>query len=109
MQELGDTHGWDQFIPARPDTHRFWHWGYVTGGLNRGYKIRDLWEEMELNGVQPTETSCILALYHSMKARRLNDAAFYFDQLRMGGNQPTVSASPAPCTIPTRPFLPSGC
>ncbi|KAK9868513.1 hypothetical protein WJX84_000963 [Apatococcus fuscideae] len=66
MQELGDTHG--------------------------GYKIRDLWEEMELNGVQPTETSCILALYHSMKARRLNDAAFYFDQLRMGGNQPTLRA-----------------
>ncbi|KAK9818471.1 hypothetical protein WJX74_007185 [Apatococcus lobatus] len=62
------------------------------GDFNRGFKIRDLWEEMELNGVQPTETMCLLALYHAMKGRRLNDAAYYFDQLRDGGHQPTLRA-----------------
>ncbi len=56
----------------------------------RAYKIRDVFEEMDLNGVAPQAMTFFRAMFACMKARRLGDTLYYWDRMQRSGIQPDV-------------------
>ncbi len=61
----------------------------------RAYKIRDILEEMHLDGVAPNVDTYFRAMFASMQARRLGDALFYWEDMRKHGIQPDVRSAAA--------------
>ncbi|KAK9820022.1 hypothetical protein WJX72_005221 [[Myrmecia] bisecta] len=54
----------------------------------KAYKIRDVWDEMELDGVAPNFETCYVSLFSCTKAKRLGDTLFYFNEMKRFGIQP---------------------
>lgn len=53
--------------------------------------IRDVWDEMYANGITPNFDTYYLSIFHSMKARRLEDTLFFYDNMKKAGIEPDVS------------------
>ena len=56
----------------------------------RAYKIRDIFEEMTLDGVPKNVDTYFRAMFASMQARRLGDALYYWENLKRSGISPDV-------------------
>ena len=67
----------------------------------RAYKIRDILEEMHLDGVVPNVDTYFRAMFASMQARRLGDALFFWEDMRKHGILADVS--PAAILILSQP------
>ncbi len=60
----------------------------------RAYKIRDVFDEMDLNGVTPGAMTYFRAMFACMKARRLGDTLYYWERMQHSGIQPDVRLCP---------------
>jgi pentatricopeptide repeat protein len=60
--------------------------------LRRAYKIRDVFEEMDLCGVPPAALMYFRVIFACMKARRLGDTLYYWHRMQRAGIVPDVSA-----------------
>lgn len=54
--------------------------------------MRDVLEEMSLNGMRPNRRSYLAGLYASMRGRKLGDAMFFWEEMRRHGYEPDVGA-----------------
>lgn len=54
--------------------------------------MRDVFEEMSLDGVRPTRDMYHSGLFSTMKARKLGDALFFWEEMQRSGHQPDVKA-----------------
>jgi pentatricopeptide repeat protein len=77
--------------------------------------MRDVFEEMSLNGVRPSARSYYIGLFSAMKSRKLGDAMFFWEEMQRHGIQPDVRACqpfssskilPCPCAPPpSQPYV----
>ena len=58
----------------------------------RAYLLRDVFDEMSLNGVRPTRPVWLTALHIAMRARKLGDALHFWEEMRRHGVEPDVRA-----------------
>jgi pentatricopeptide repeat protein len=58
--------------------------------------MRDVLEEMSLNGVRPDRQIYYTGLFSAMKSRKLGDAMYFWEEMQRHGYQPDVSR--AACT-----------
>ena len=63
----------------------------------RAYKIRDVFEEMDLCGVPPAALTYFRVIFACMKARRLGDTLYYWHRMQRAGIVPDVSAPSPSC------------
>mmetsp|Transcript_3706 Transcript_3706/g.10736 ORF Transcript_3706/g.10736 Transcript_3706/m.10736 type:complete len:647 (+) Transcript_3706:187-2127(+) len=60
----------------------------VLARRRRSFKIRDVFEEMDLDGVAPGAMTYFRAMFACMKARRLGDTLYYWNRMLISGIQP---------------------
>ena len=54
--------------------------------------MRDVYEDMQLDGVRPIRNTFHTLITGCMKGQRLMDAIYFFDEMKAMGFQPDVSA-----------------
>lgn len=59
--------------------------------LNRYYLLKDVYDDMMLDGVQPTRDVFHSLIVGTMKGARLQDAFFFRDEMKSMGLVPDVS------------------
>jgi pentatricopeptide repeat protein len=62
----------------------------VLATVSRPYLLRDAYEDMLLDGVQPVRDTFHNLIVGTMKGSRLQDAFYFRDQMREMGLQPDV-------------------
>jgi hypothetical protein len=60
------------------------------GAGRRGFKLVDLWEEMELDGIRPDDVIFEIFMAGCTRTRRMGDLMFFWGEFRRRGFQPTV-------------------
>lgn len=64
----------------------------VLARRRRAYKIRDVFDEMDINGVNPGPMTYFRSMFACMKARRLGDTLYYWERMQHSGIQPDSRA-----------------
>ena len=64
----------------------------------RAWLVRDVYEEMLLDGVAPDWTTFEEAMWANMRSRRVSDTVYFFNQMSRRGFQPTVSPGCSTCS-----------
>lgn len=65
---------------------------FALSRRKRAYLIRDVVDEMSLNGVRPDKFVLQTGLFACMKARKLGDAMFFFEEMQRRGMEPDTAA-----------------
>ncbi|CAL8461625.1 g1156 [Coccomyxa elongata] len=60
-----------------------------VAAARRTYLIRDILEEMQLNGVAPDAQFLVSAIKYSLQSTRVGDCFYYFEEMRRRGMQPS--------------------
>ena len=59
--------------------------------------MRDVYEEMLLDGIKPDWSTFEEAMWANMRSRRVADTIYFFNQMARRGMQPLVSAPRVHC------------
>ncbi|KAL4427822.1 hypothetical protein ABPG75_001911 [Micractinium tetrahymenae] len=65
---------------------------FALSRRKRAYLIRDVVDEMWLNGIRPDKFVLQTGLFACMKARKLGDAMFFFEEMQRRGMEPDSAA-----------------
>ena len=57
--------------------------------LRRTFLIRDVMDEMLLNGLAPDRVFLELSIMHCMRSSRIGDCFFYYNEMKRRGMQPS--------------------
>ncbi|EFN58052.1 hypothetical protein CHLNCDRAFT_50745 [Chlorella variabilis] len=64
---------------------------FALSQRKRAYLIRDVVDEMSLNGMRPDRFILQTGLFSCMKSRKLGDAMYFFEEMKRRGMQPDSS------------------
>lgn len=70
-----------------------WCWIYNGHGFLRGYLLRDVYDDMMLDGVQPVRDTFHALVVGTMKTSRLQDAFYFRDEMKAMGLPPDVGST----------------
>jgi len=70
-------------------------------GSCRAFLLRDVLEEMQIDGVTPNWQTWSVALNAASRQRMLPDACFYFQEMQRTGHKPTVPPPSPPLPAPS--------
>ncbi|PRW56853.1 pentatricopeptide repeat superfamily isoform A [Chlorella sorokiniana] len=85
-------HGWEAPIDTPRTLQDYEKLVLGLARRRRAYLIRDVLDEMLLNGMRPNRFILSTGLFYCMKTRKLGDAMFFFEEMKRRGIAPDAAA-----------------